>query len=292
MVEFREFRNTDYQKVCDFLIELNQVECNHINWNWARFEWMYEHPEFDKESKDYIGLWWDKDKVVGAAIYDMYFGEAFAFVLPEYMDIYEDVLEYTYDKLRDESGVGIAFEDGDIELIKTAEKHGFKKTDQTETILKLKIDKKMEYQLEEGLIVYELIPENHAYDFSWLLWQGFDHGNDKREFEKESLVEGKVVPQERIHLNPKLSLAVKDEKGELVAYCCLWYDKRTDYVYVEPVCTIPEYRNRGLAKAALFEAFNRAKDMGAKMAYVISDMNFYKKLGFVEDKHFTFYWKL
>lgn len=60
---------------------------------------------------------------------------------------------------------------------------------------------------------------------------------------------------------------------------------------MEPVCTIPSQRGRGLASALLTEAMRRAAALGAKTAYVISDQEFYKKLGFEETQHFTFYWK-
>ena len=68
-MEFRAYRQEDYEAVCRFLIELNQKDNNHINWNWARFEWMAEHPEFDKSLSSFIGLWTDEGKIVGAAIY-------------------------------------------------------------------------------------------------------------------------------------------------------------------------------------------------------------------------------
>ena len=55
-MEFRHFSDADYEAVCDFLIALNRPDRMHINWNWARFEWMYEHPEFDKNTRDAIGL--------------------------------------------------------------------------------------------------------------------------------------------------------------------------------------------------------------------------------------------
>ena len=56
-VSFRTYRDEDYEAVCDFLIELNRKDRTHINWNWARFEWMMEHPEFDKSLRSSIGLW-------------------------------------------------------------------------------------------------------------------------------------------------------------------------------------------------------------------------------------------
>ena len=33
-MEFRNYREEDYDAVCDFLIELNKNNKNHINWNW------------------------------------------------------------------------------------------------------------------------------------------------------------------------------------------------------------------------------------------------------------------
>ena len=45
---------------------------------------------------------------------------------------------------------------------------------------------------------------------------------------------------------------------------------------------IPSYRGQGVAKAVVSEALNRAAALGAKTAYVLSDMMFYQKLGFTE----------
>ena len=76
-----------------------------------------------------------------------------------------------------------------------------------------------------------------------------------------------------------------------VLNCCLWYSDKADYAYVEPVCTVPSYRGKGIAKAVIYEALNRARALGAKKAYVISDTKFYKKLGFEKEYRFSFYWK-
>ena len=88
-----------------------------------------------------------------------------------------------------------------------------------------------------------------------------------------------------------MSVATIDRNGEYAAYCCVWVHPKTDYAYIEPVCTVPHHRGKGLAKAVVYEALNRAKSLGAKKVYVISDTVFYEKLGFRKDRHFTFYWK-
>ena len=110
--EFRPYREEDYEAVCAFLIALNKKEKLNINWNWARFEWMMEHPEFDKQAIRSIGLWWEQGRIVGAAIYDMYFGEAFCAALPEYEALFPEILDYAYRELKDDAGLGIALRDG------------------------------------------------------------------------------------------------------------------------------------------------------------------------------------
>ena len=61
---------------------------------------------------------------------------------------------------------------------------------------------------------------------------------------------------------------------------------------MEPVCTVPAHRGKGIAAVLLSEALTRAKALGAREAYVISDLLFYEKLGFEEAQHYTFYRKL
>ena len=290
-MEFKHFSEDDYEALCTFLIELNQEDRTHINWNWARFEWMYEHPEFDKKSKSAVGLWKDGEKIIGAAIYDMYFGEAFCAVLPGYETFYPEILEYARQELRDGDGLETAVCDKDVPAIGAVKQAGFEKADQTETIMKLELERHFPAKLPEGFTFAELdFAKEDIRELQWLFWQGFDHGEDRAEFEAEF---EKTKDQElriRRHFDPYLSIAVVDSSGNKAAYCCLWHDSRTDYAYLEPLCTVPAYRGKGLARAVVFEALNRVKTLGAKSVYVISDLPFYGKIGFTEDRHYTFYW--
>ncbi len=289
-MKFKNYHSEDYEAVCDFLIELNRDNQNHINWNWGRFEWMMEHPEFDKSLMNTIGLWLDGDKVVGAAIYDMYFGEAFVGALTEYSSIYPEILAYAYRELKDENGLGIAVCDTCADERSMAQSAGFTLAEQTETVMRLDLDRELVADLPDDLHLAQLDPVKEPYAFQWLLWQGFDHGADKAEFERDGDIYP-AIPEFRKHFNSSLSIAAKNSDGEYVSYCCLWYSDQTDYAYVEPVCTIPAYRGEGAAKAVIFEALNRARSLGAKKAYVLSDMPFYESLGFIKDKHFAFFWK-
>ena len=141
--------------------------------------------------------------------------------------------------------------------------------------------------LPEGLQLREIdqIADRNALE--WLFWQGFDHGDDREAFERSL----DHVPHVRRHFNKALCLSAADLSGEPVSHCSLWFHPDTDYAYVEPVCTIPRYRGKGIAATLLSEAFSRAKALGAKKAYVISDLPFYEKLGFEKTQQYTFYRK-
>jgi len=248
---------------------------------------MMEHPEFDKSTASSIGLWWADGKVVGAAIYDMYFGEAFCATLPEYEALYPEILDYAYRELKDDSGLGIAISDGNRTEIEAAKAAGFVLEEQHETVMRLDLSLMRPCDFPEGFSFSELDPLQDGYDFQWLLWQGFDHGEDREEFERED----PLVVQNRRHLNKQLSLTAISPDGDKAAYCCVWNRNDTDYAYVEPLCTVPSFRGKGIASALLTEALNRAKALGAKEAFVISDLPFYASLGLEAVQRHAFFRK-
>ena len=84
-------------------------------------------------------------------------------------------------------------------------------------IQKLRLAEEAEIQksaevLSDELKYNELDPAEEPYDFQWLLWQGFDHGEDKREFEAKE----KICPQIRKHFNKYLSVTAVNKVGEMV----------------------------------------------------------------------------
>ena len=285
-VEFRIYNKEDYDALYRFFVEIS-IEGTDINWNWARFEWMMFHAEFDEEACESIGIWCAGDRIVAASVYDMYFGEAFCGTLPGYEYLYIETVGYAQECLADDSGLGIAIWDKDETKIKTAQSMGMNYSTQGENIMGIELDNDFSFELPEGMSICSFDPSSDDVDYEWLMWQGFDHGSDRAEYEANGQ---KSKP--RPHLNTDLCIAVKNVAGEIVAHACIWYNPETDFAYVEPVFTLPEYRKMGLAKAAVYEGLNRARKLGAAHAYVISDQEFYAKLGFVNEKHYTFWWTM
>ena len=287
MIRFVNFQHCYYQQVCDFLIELNKDNNYHNNWNWARFEWMYEHPLTNKELLNEMGLWFDDNHLVGAALIDMFFGEAFAGVLNDYQSLYVEVLKYAFDNLKDDQGLGISFHDENIDEINEAIKQGFSKVEAEEIDCLINLKDKLPISLPDGFNFETYDAEKNAKEIEWLFYQGFDHGNDKEEFLKQY----KEPTGSRPHFNPYLCIVIKDKQGDLVASASTWYDTRTDYAYLEPVCVVPSYRKLGLGKTAVYIAVNHARELGAKRVIVNSGQEFYQRIGFKKKSHYSFYWK-
>lgn len=248
---------------------------------------MYFHPYCDRELLDTIGLWKDNGIVVGAAIYDLYYGEAFCAALDGYGGLLPEILEYAKQKLSDGNGLGIAVNDGNSPMRELLIGLGYHKAEQTETLLRCGLERDCIYKLPEGFGIREIHFPEDSPAYQTAVWKGFDHEGDAEELERMLRYDGPL----HIHRNPHLCLAAVDSSGEFAAHCTCWYDDRTDYAYVEPVFTIPKYRGKGLGKAVVLEALNRCRALGAREAFVISDQEFYRKLGFSDYSHYTFYWK-
>ncbi len=87
----------------------------------------------------------------------------------------------------------------------------------------------------------------------------------------------------------KMGVAIEDENGDYACYSGMWWTPENKLAYMEPLCTVPEHRKKGLAAAALSKHYRNLKPLGATHITGGSDP-FYKKLGFVPTNIWTF-WK-
>jgi GNAT superfamily N-acetyltransferase len=89
---------------------------------------------------------------------------------------------------------------------------------------------------------------------------------------------------------PQLDVVIADEAEEYVCYAGMWWTPENHLAYMEPLCTIPEYRHKGLASAALTEMYRRKKALGA--THMTGGLDgFYKKIGYLSTVKWTFWEK-
>lgn len=148
-------------------------------------------------------------------------------------------------------------------------------------------EKSLEYPLPEGFRFVEpgrLEPDK----IDECCWKGFDHEREEGPWngDGESVRRIMAAP----HATPFFPVAVENDRQEYVCFAGMWWTPENRLAYMEPLCTVPEYRGRGLASAALSELFRRMKPLGASHMTGGGDP-FYEKIGFEPCIGWTFWEK-
>ena len=268
----RERFNEQYQSIHQFLLEAEKLEYNE-HFHWGRFEWMHAHSYLDEEKLTSIVMFKDENNIiVGLTTYDTCYDDR----------VY--LIHSSSDKLLLESMVDIVTKDeGDRAILKVNAKDtvlcqvlrekGFEKKDRCACILSLDLSSSLKYDIPNA---YRMSPKGFCAD-SWqyqlAIHKGFDNEGIPEKWDDELL---KRIPNANEDLK---TFAIANKNNEYCAHCGLWY-LAGDTAYVEPVLTVPEHRRQGLAKAVIYEACARAKALGAKRAIVVSEQEFYFRIGF------------
>lgn len=78
------------------------------------------------------------------------------------------------------------------------------------------------------------------------------------------------ILQQAPSFRPELDLIALTGDQEVACFASTWFDEDASLAEFEPVGTVPEYRQMGLAKAVVTEACNRLMKMGCNKAAVMS----------------------
>ena len=267
----------DYHEVREFFIKLGYAEYTYAGW-----DWMLTHTYLDKASVGNIGLWEDGG-IVGVATFDVEMGEAFCLTLPGYSFLKKEMLLYAKEHLEKDGKFGIIVMDDDHPFEDIATELGFVGTDQKQSDAIFTIDKTPTgYTLPEGFRMTTMQDTYDLYQYRRVLYRGFNHelcGEGAFQFPENKRGQAeREMNRPNVDLN--LKVAVVAPNGDFVCYCGMWFDPKAGFAVVEPVATDPDYRRRGLAKAAVLEGIRRVGLSGAKNAIVGSSQQFYYSIGF------------
>ncbi|HPL53937.1 MAG TPA: GNAT family N-acetyltransferase [Bacillota bacterium] len=269
----------DFHNVRDFLIRINSEEVITPGFLWGRWEWAFSLPYLDTDKLSKIGIWEDNGKIVALATYELELGSAYFCVDKRYNFLKREMLIYAKENLAKSGEFKAIINDTDIEFQRIAASLGLKSTQEKEanSVIEIVLDK-MEYTLPHGYRIQSIADNFDLSKFNRILWRGFDHDGEPPKTEEQMLMRKHILSGP--HLNPKLNIVVISPDGQYASYCGAWYDTATSYALIEPVATDPNYRMKGLGKAAVLESIKRCCLLGAKKAYVGSDQQFYYQIGF------------
>jgi GNAT superfamily N-acetyltransferase len=286
-IKFRKYQHPDdYNRISEFLIANYKPGNADGNWIEPAWEYMHGHPYLDWSSLEKIGIWEDNGEIVAVTHYESRLGEAFFEFHPAYHHLRDEMLDYAERQL-----TGVSKEDGrkylhayvndiDPELQALVQSRGYEKDpERTRPMYQFVIPKPFpEITLPDGFRLTSLAEECDWAKVHCVLWRGFDHGDDVPMNEEEFESRRKMFDTPKARRD--LKIAVKAPNGDFVAFSGTFYEATGKFAYVEPVATDPLYRRLGLGKAAVLEGIRRCSALGATVACVGSDQDFYQALGF------------
>ena len=244
--------------------------------------------------KNYLYLnrfWFDGNKVVAFVFYENPASDIYFNLRPGYEGLAAELLDYAEQHMPNFGEQTLVLFSGQKALIQEAEKRGYHlEWEETDYIFDF-IKGDLKFPLPEGFHFVDPM-EADPVKLSVCMWKGFDH-EDKGPFEQwDAKIEGEAWTPQRAYngvIGPIMAppphatfwhnVIIADEKEEYICFSGMWYVEENKLAYMEPLCTVPECRGKGLAAAALSEHCRRLKPLGAEMMTGGSN-EFYKKIGY------------
>lgn len=232
-------------------------------------------------------IWEEDGRIVALVFYENPVSDIYFSLRPGYEELAGEMVAYAASDMprADEKQKLVLFE-GQKAVMDAAERAGYKRCggycDRV-----YDFDKPLEYPLPEGFHFVEP-GKMEPGKIAKCCWKGFDHEQEEGPWngEQESVRRIMSAP----HATLSLPVAVANEQEEYVCYAGMWWTPENHLAYMEPLCTVPAYRGRGLASAALSELYRRTKPLGA--THMTGGGNpFYEKIGFAPCIGWTFWEK-
>ena len=282
-------RARDYAAVGDFLVRTFSARGPHPNWLQPRWEYMHFHPLLDEASLVRAGVWERGGAILAVVHHEHRLGEVYFEVAAGSERLKPAMLDYALEHLAGENDRGpylAAFIDGrDREFHAAARARGFGRTDKgAEPMSALALGLPLpEAKLPPGFRIGDLEQDDDLLRFHRLLHRGFNHLGEPDPAD----LPGRSRMQEAPNYRRDLNVVVKAPGGDFVALCGMWFVPVRRVAYVEPVCTDPDFRRKGLGRAAVTEGLRRCAALGARTAYVGATLPVYRSVGF--EKIYTQY---
>lgn len=252
------------------------------------FEYYITSANVDTRFLSTCRIWLDDGRAVGFVYYEDDINNIYFILKRGYEQLAEDMVGYALDEMYGEDKT-LTFMDGQTALMEAAKRRGFKEAeveiDNTLDFSKADLD----YPLPEGY--HFVAPEDiEPEKLTKCLWRGFNCGEFPEGADFKTMDEDEPLMELYLAVNGNTlappphstyehNIVIADDNGEYACFSGMWWVERNKLAYMEPLCTVPEHRQKGLAAAALSEHCRRMKKPGAR--YMTGGGNiFYKKIGY------------
>lgn len=223
-----------------------------------------------------FSLWEEDGRIVALVFYENPASDVYFSLRPGYERLIGEMMDYAEaDMPKPDGAQRFVLFGGQKALVEAAERRGYARTGGYNELV-YDFSKPLDYPLPQG---FSFVPPDKL-DYAKIsecCYRGFNNE------QTDGPWDGDYEDVVRISLAPNSTLplcaVVQNERGEYVCVAGMWWTRENNLAYMEPLCTVPEYRRRGLAAAALSELYRRMKPLGATHMTGGGDP-FYAKIGF------------
>lgn len=234
------------------------------------FEYALSSVWMDKTHIHRCRLWFDADKIVAFCFFENPESDYYFSLRPGYEQLADELVGYAT-----KYAARLILYGGQAALLDAARRAGYAETHR-HTEFGFDLSGSLDYALPDSVSfvpAQEITPEKATE----CCWRGFDHESEDGPWDGDS--ESTYALLAAPHSTPQYSLAAANERGDYVCWAGMWWTPENRLAYLEPLCTVPEYRGRGVGAAVLSELARRMRALGAEHM-TGGGSPFYPKIGF------------
>lgn len=240
----------------------------------------------DKSYLHRCRMWKDGEKIVGFCFYENPVSDIYFSLREGYEALAPEMVEYAQKNMpQTDSQQTLVLVGNQREFEQAAKAAGFAKAEGYENLV-YDCTKPLDYPLPPEFRFTEMGGVDVA-KACGCCWKGFDHEAEEGPWNGEYEYAYDLVNAP--HATPQYDVAVMNKAGEYVCYAGMWWVPENKLAYLEPLCTVPDYRHKGLAAAALSELWRRLRPLGAEVM-TGGGNPFYRKIGYEKGIPWT-YWR-
>ncbi|MDE7313079.1 MAG: GNAT family N-acetyltransferase [Eubacterium sp.] len=280
----------NFRVLCDFM-DIYQFMADIYEKDWRNgvpapfLEYALSSDWLDKSLVHRWKIWEDHGRIAGFVFYENPVNDVYFSLRPGYEELADEMAAYAVSSMpRVDGSLRFVIFGGQKAVKEAAANIGFQ---QSSGFLfhVFDFEQPLHYSLPDGFHFVE--PERFSVEkIVECCWKGFDREKDEGPWNGDA--EYGYYRLMAPHMQKENSIVIENTKGEYVCYAGMWWTPENHLAYMEPLCTIPKYRKKGLAAAALSEHYRRLKPLGA--THMTGGGNaFYEKIGFKPLVHWTFW---
>lgn len=284
-IRTRQFRIlADHMDIYTFMLEIYERDWRNgvpaPFWEYAlSSSWM------DTSYAHRYRIWEDGKRIAAFCFSENPVTDVYFSLRPGYESLADEMIAYAVKSMPDFGKQQLILFQGQDALMQAAQKAGFEKTHK-HTENHYSFDAPLNYPLPAGFHFVSQGKQDPRKAVE-CCWKGFDHEAEEGPWDGDA--EDGYHLSAAPHATMEYAVAIENEAGEYVCWAGMWWTPENRLAYMEPLCTVPEYRRRGLAAAALSELYRRMKPLGA--THMTGGVNpFYSHIGFQPAVTWTF-WK-